>query len=70
MTIVDGIPVTSVSRTLLDLATVLSESALERAAKQAVVERVFDLREMEDLFSGPRGTAESGACEQCLIAAT
>lgn len=55
MTIVDGIPVTSVSRTLLDLATVLSESALERAAKQAVVERVFNLREMEDLLSRSKG---------------
>jgi very-short-patch-repair endonuclease len=53
--VVDGIPVTSVSRTLLDLATVLSEDALERAAKQAVVERVFDMRAIEDLLVRSKG---------------
>ena len=55
MTVIDGLPVTSVSRTLLDLATVLSEAALERAAKQAVVERVFDMRAMQDLLARSNG---------------
>ena len=55
ITEVDGVPVTSVARTLLDLASVLSLSALERAAKQAVIERIFDLREIEDLLKRSKG---------------
>jgi hypothetical protein len=51
----DGFPVTSVARTLLDLATVVTVQALERAAKQAVIERVFDMREIEDLLRRSRG---------------
>jgi len=55
VTEVDGIPVTTVSRTLLDLATVLREPQLERACDQAAVIRVFDMREMEDLLRRSRG---------------
>jgi hypothetical protein len=50
ITEVDGIPVTSVARTLLDLAATVREDQLERACDQAVVIRVFDMREMEDLL--------------------
>jgi very-short-patch-repair endonuclease len=53
--IVDGIPVTSVSRTLLGLATFLRESALERPCDQAVILDQFDMREMEDLLKRSRG---------------
>jgi Protein of unknown function (DUF559) len=53
--IVDGIPVTSVSRTLLDLATFLREPQLERACDQAVIEGDFDMCEMEDLLKRSRG---------------
>jgi very-short-patch-repair endonuclease len=56
----DGIPVASVSRTLLGLATFLREPQLERACDQAVVLDQFDLREMEDLLKrshGRRGVA-------------
>jgi hypothetical protein len=45
---IDGIPVTSVPRTLLDLATVLTQPQLERACEQAVLEEVFDLNAMSD----------------------
>jgi very-short-patch-repair endonuclease len=38
--VVDGIPVTSVSRTLFDLASVLSERQLERAMNEAKVRRL------------------------------
>jgi very-short-patch-repair endonuclease len=51
----EGIRVTSVARTLLDLASVLSPPALERAAKQAVIERAFNMREIEGLLSRSRG---------------
>ena len=55
ITEVDGIPVTSVSRTLLDLATFLREPQLERACDQAVIMRTFDMREMEQLLQRSRG---------------
>ena len=53
--IVDGIPVTSVSRTLLGLATFLREPQLERACDQAVILDRFDMREMEGLLKRSRG---------------
>jgi very-short-patch-repair endonuclease len=40
---VRGIPVTSVARTLVDLADVLNEERLARAVHEAEVQRVFDL---------------------------
>ena len=55
VTEVDGIPVTTVSRTLLGLATFLRAPQLERACDQAVVQGVFDMREMEDLLRRSRG---------------
>ena len=44
---VRGIPVTSVARTLVDLADVLSEERLARAVHEAEVQRVFDLGALE-----------------------
>jgi very-short-patch-repair endonuclease len=52
----DGIPCTSVARTLLDLGDVVRRRDLERAVEQAEVLRVFDLRAVEDVLAraGPR----------------
>jgi hypothetical protein len=55
LTELDGIPVTSLSRTLLGLATFLREPALERACDQAVINGTFDMRAMEDLLKRSRG---------------
>jgi very-short-patch-repair endonuclease len=44
---VRGIPVTSVARTLVDLADVLSEERLGKAVHEAEVRRVFDLSAVE-----------------------
>jgi very-short-patch-repair endonuclease len=44
---VRGIPVTSVARTLVDLADVLSEERLAKAVHEAEVQRVFDLGAVE-----------------------
>ncbi len=44
---VRGIAVTSVARTLVDLADVLSEERLGKAVHEAEVRRVFDLRALE-----------------------
>jgi predicted transcriptional regulator of viral defense system len=55
-TSVDGIPCTSVARTLVDLGHVVNTRALERAVEQAEVERLFDLREVHRTLErvGPR----------------
>ncbi len=49
-TIHEGIPCTSVARTLLDLARVVDRRALERACDQAEVLRLFDLRAVHELL--------------------
>jgi very-short-patch-repair endonuclease len=49
-TIVDGIPVTTVPRTLLDLAAVLSKRQLERALNEAEVLRLTDALSVPDLL--------------------
>ena len=60
VTVVDGIPVTSVSRTLLDLAAVLPRRQVERAIEQAEVLRLTDPLSLADLVErhpGRRGIA-------------
>jgi very-short-patch-repair endonuclease len=49
-TVHEGIPCTSVARTLLDLARVVDRRALERACDQAEVMRLFDLRAVHELL--------------------
>jgi very-short-patch-repair endonuclease len=56
--VVRGIPVTSVARTLVDLADVLPEDRLGKAVHQAEVQRRFDLKAVErvlDRTPGRRG---------------
>jgi hypothetical protein len=60
VTRVDGIPCTTVARTLLDLAAVLPRRAVERAFDQAEVLEVLDVRQIEDVLertNGHRGNA-------------
>jgi very-short-patch-repair endonuclease/predicted transcriptional regulator of viral defense system len=55
---VRGIPVTSVARTLVDLADVLDEQRLAKAVHEAEVQRRFDLNEIQqalDRLPGRRG---------------
>jgi very-short-patch-repair endonuclease len=52
---VDGIPTTSVARTLLDLAGQISYEGLEAAANEAVILEIFDMREMTDLLARSKG---------------
>jgi Transcriptional regulator, AbiEi antitoxin/Protein of unknown function (DUF559) len=57
VTIADGIPTTTVPRTLVDLADVVPERLVRRAVEQAEVRRVLDLGELEAvLVNGRRGT--------------
>jgi very-short-patch-repair endonuclease len=55
-TVVDGIPTTSVARTLVDMADVLSDERMAKAMRQAELLRVFDLRALERAWiPGRRG---------------
>jgi hypothetical protein len=51
---VRGIPCTSVARTLLDLAAVVSPRELRNAVTQAEVERVFDLTAVREVLGRSR----------------
>jgi predicted transcriptional regulator of viral defense system len=53
--IVDGIPCTTVARTLLDLAEVLDRRGLERVCERAEILRAFDLRQVEDVLARAHG---------------
>jgi len=58
-TTVDGIPCTSVARTLLDLAEVVDPGSLEKAIERAEILRVFDLAAVQDVLA--RANGRSGA---------
>jgi very-short-patch-repair endonuclease len=51
----DGVPVTSVARTLVDLADVLSERRLAEAVHQAEVQRMFDLTAVRAVLARLQG---------------
>jgi hypothetical protein len=55
VTVHDGIPVTSVPRTLLDLAGVVGRHALERAIERAEALRLTDPLSLPDLLARHRG---------------
>jgi predicted transcriptional regulator of viral defense system len=56
VTIVKGIPCTTLARTLVDLGDVVNRRAVERAVEQAEVLRLFDLHEVQRAMerAGPR----------------
>jgi hypothetical protein len=56
VTSVDGIPCTTVARTLVDLGDLVNRRAVESAVEQADVLRLFDLRDVERAIerAGPR----------------
>ena len=51
----DGIPVTSVARTLLDLAAPFHPRAIERAIEKAVILEIYDHRAILSLLERSRG---------------
>jgi very-short-patch-repair endonuclease len=60
VTVLDGIPCTTVARTLVDLGDVATRRTVEQAVEQAEVLRLFDLNAVEQAMRrrGPRrGTA-------------
>jgi predicted transcriptional regulator of viral defense system len=55
ITTVDGIPCTSVARTLVDLADVIDRRGVERAVNQAEVLQTFDLRAVHEVLARAAG---------------
>jgi len=51
LTVIDGIPCTTVSRTLLDLAAVIDRQSLEKAINRAEILELFDLREVNAVLA-------------------
>ena len=65
---VEGIPVTSVARTLLDLAAVLAPSDLVVAMDRAERQRIFDLAAVVDVLSRARGRKGARALRRAIAA--
>lgn len=63
----DGIPVTSVARTLLDLADVVSRRELERALDRAEQLRLFDLKALQRQITQGRGRPGAALLRACLV---
>lgn len=63
---VQGIAVTSVSRTLLDLAGMLTPTRLERAVERSLALRLFDLRAVEAVLAANRRRRGAAALEQIV----
>jgi Transcriptional regulator, AbiEi antitoxin/Protein of unknown function (DUF559) len=59
ITTIDGIPCTSLARTLLDLADDVDRAGMERAVSQADVRGIFDLGAVKEVLS--RATGRRGA---------
>lgn len=66
ITTVEGIPVTSVARTLLDLADVAPARQAERALHQAEILGVFDLTALDDVLARANGRRGARALRQAL----
>jgi predicted transcriptional regulator of viral defense system len=64
----EGIPVTTVARTLLDLAGVVSARDLARAVDTAERHELFDLTAMEGVLSRARGRRGAAALRRAIAA--
>jgi hypothetical protein len=62
-----GIPVTSIARTLLDLAEVVQPHALARAVEEAERLQVFDLRAVDAVIERSRGHRGLGALKSAVL---
>jgi very-short-patch-repair endonuclease len=60
VTTIDGIPVTSVARSLVDLACIVPRDHLAKVVKEAERRRVFDLRAVERALARTRGRRGPG----------
>ena len=65
-TVLDGIPITTWPRTLLDLATVLDHDALLRALNEADARELTDPLSLAALLERHRGERGAGALRRAL----
>lgn len=68
VTVVDGIPVTTVARTLLDLGAVIREPDLPVAVDRAERHGLFDLDAVEDVLARARGRPGARVLRQAIAA--
>jgi hypothetical protein len=68
VTVERGIPVTTVARTLLDLAAVLDRRRVERAIEEAEVRRLDDPLSLPDLVERYPGRRDTGVIRAILAA--
>jgi very-short-patch-repair endonuclease len=66
-TVHDGIPITTVPRTILDLATVLDVRAIERAINEAEIKRLWDELSLHDLLHRYRGRPGTRTLRAALL---
>lgn len=66
ITILDGIPVTTVARTLLDLAGAIGSTAMRRAYERAEELRKLDCRQVDAVLGRANGHRGSGALRALL----
>ena len=66
VTTVERIPLTSVARTLLDLADVVAPRNVERALQQAEILRAFDLSALDDILARANGRRGTGILRRAL----
>lgn len=62
-TTVDGIPVTTIARTLVDLAEVVAPDALNKALNEAERQRTLDVRAIEEALGRRRGRRGPGTAK-------
>lgn len=60
VTTVDGFPVTSLARSMLEFAATATDRQVQRALNEAEVLRLFDLRSFEDVLARANGHRGSG----------
>lgn len=63
----DGIPVTSVPRTLLDYAATATDARLERALERSEERNLFDLRAVDELLARAGNRPGAGRLRRALI---
>ena len=68
VTQVDAIPVTTVARTLLDLAGALARGPLERAVEQSLILRLFDLTAVDALIDADPTRPGAGTLRHIVAA--
>jgi hypothetical protein len=61
-----GIPVTTPTRTLFDLASSLHRRALERALDEAEIRELYDLRALEAIMIGHAGERGAAALQRAI----